>query len=86
ELGYGDEILESEWPQPDEAALKQESLPYVVQVNGKVRATVEVPADAEQPAIEALALENENVQRFIGEAEVRKVIVVPKKLVNIVAK
>ncbi|MBT3029015.1 MAG: leucine--tRNA ligase [Candidatus Thiodiazotropha sp. (ex Ctena orbiculata)] len=86
ELGYGEEILESEWPQPDEAALVQESLPYVVQVNGKVRATVEVPADAERPAIETLALENENVQRFIGEAEVRKVIVVPKKLVNIVAK
>ncbi|MEW8507354.1 MAG: leucine--tRNA ligase [Candidatus Thiodiazotropha sp.] len=86
ELGYGDEILESDWPQPDEAALVQESLPYVVQVNGKVRASVEVPADAEKPVIEALALENENVQRFIGEAEVRKIIVVPKKLVNIVAK
>ncbi|MES9992455.1 MAG: leucine--tRNA ligase [Candidatus Thiodiazotropha sp.] len=86
ELGYGEEILESEWPQPDEAALIQESLPYVVQVNGKVRATIEVPADAEKHTIEALALENGNVQRFIGEAEVRKIIVVPKKLVNIVAK
>ncbi|MEW8156802.1 MAG: hypothetical protein AB2765_19675, partial [Candidatus Thiodiazotropha endolucinida] len=74
------------WPQPDEAALKQESLPYVVQVNGKVRATIQVPADAEKQAIEALALANDNVQRFIGEATVRKTIVVPNKLVNIVAK
>ncbi|MES9817601.1 MAG: leucine--tRNA ligase [Candidatus Thiodiazotropha sp.] len=86
DLGYGDEILDSEWPQPDEAALKQESLPYVVQVNGKVRATIQVPADAEKQAIEALALANDNVQRFIGDATVRKIIVVPNKLVNIVAK
>jgi leucyl-tRNA synthetase len=86
DLGYGDEILDSEWPQPDETALKQESLPYVVQVNGKVRATIQVPADAEKQAIEALALANENVQRFIAEATVRKVIVVPNKLVNVVAK
>ncbi|MEW8025061.1 MAG: leucine--tRNA ligase [Candidatus Thiodiazotropha sp.] len=86
DLRYGDEILDSEWPQPDEAALKQESLPYVVQVNGKVRATIQVPADAEKQAIEALALANDNVQRFIGEATVRKIIVVPNKLVNIVAK
>ena len=86
DLEYGDEILDSEWPQPDEAALKQESLPYVVQVNGKVRATIQVATDAEKPAIEALALANDNVQRFIGDNRVRKVIVVPGKLVNIVAK
>jgi leucyl-tRNA synthetase len=85
DLEYGNEILESEWPQPDEAALVQESLPYVVQVNGKVRASIEVPADAEKAAIEAQALANENVQRFIGEGTVRKIIVVPNKLVNIVA-
>jgi leucyl-tRNA synthetase len=85
DLGYGDEILESEWPEPDETALIQESLPYVVQVNGKVRANIEVPADADNPAIEALALANENVQKFIAGDRVRKIIVVPKKLVNIVA-
>jgi leucyl-tRNA synthetase len=85
-LGFGAEILESDWPEPDEAALVQESLPYVVQVNGKVRATIQVPADADKSAVEAIALANENVQRFIGEASVRKVIVVPNKLVNVVAK
>jgi leucyl-tRNA synthetase len=57
----------------------------VVQVNGKVRANIEVPADADNPAIEALALANENVQKFIAGDRVRKIIVVPKKLVNIVA-
>ncbi|MET0009840.1 MAG: leucine--tRNA ligase [Candidatus Thiodiazotropha sp. 6PLUC4] len=85
-LGFGDEILESEWPQPDEQALKQESLPYVVQVNGKVRATIQVAADADKSAVEKIALENENVKRFIGDSTVRKVIVVPNKLVNVVAK
>jgi leucyl-tRNA synthetase len=86
ELGFGDEILASDWPGPDEAAMVQESLPYVVQVNGKVRATIQVPADADKSAVEAIALANDNVQRFIGEATVRKVIVVPNKLVNVVAK
>ncbi|MCU7859872.1 MAG: leucine--tRNA ligase [Candidatus Thiodiazotropha sp. (ex Lucinoma kastoroae)] len=86
ELGYGNEILDSDWPQPDETALKQDSLPYVVQVNGKVRATIQVPADAENSVAETIALENENVQRFMGDGTVRKVIVVPNKLVNIVVK
>ncbi|MCG7933734.1 MAG: leucine--tRNA ligase [Candidatus Thiodiazotropha taylori] len=85
-LGFGEEVLASDWPQPDEAALVQESLPYVVQVNGKVRANIQVPADADKAAVEAIALANDNVQRFIGEATVRKVIVVPNKLVNVVAK
>ncbi len=86
ELGYGDEILQGGWPEPDEEALKQDRIPYVVQVNGKVRASIEVPADADKDRIQAIALENDNVQRFIGEAPVRKIIVVPNKLVNIVAK
>jgi leucyl-tRNA synthetase len=86
ELGYGDDILRSDWPAPDADALKQDSIQYVVQVNGKVRAKIQVPAEADKAAVEALARGNENVQRFIGEAQVRKVIVVPNKLVNIVAK
>jgi len=86
ELGYGDEILDAGWPAVDEAALEQESIEYVVQVNGKVRARVQVPADADKAAVEAAARANDNVQKFVGEATVRKVIVVPNKLVNIVAK
>jgi len=86
ELGLGDDILGAGWPAVDEAALEQDSIEYVVQVNGKVRGKVQVPADADQPAIESAALSNDNVRRFIGETEVRKVIVVPNKLVNVVAK
>ncbi|MCU7867525.1 MAG: leucine--tRNA ligase [Candidatus Thiodiazotropha sp. (ex Lucinoma borealis)] len=85
-LGYGDEILDAQWPSVDEEALKQESIQYVVQVNGKVRAKIQVPADVEKSVAETIALENENVQRFMGDGTVRKVIVVPNKLVNIVVK
>ncbi len=85
ELGYGEDILQGRWPEPDEEALKQDRIPYVVQVNGKVRASIEVPADADKERIQSIALENDNVQRFIGEGTIRKVIVVPNKLVNIVA-
>ncbi|MBL3598586.1 MAG: leucine--tRNA ligase [gamma proteobacterium endosymbiont of Lamellibrachia anaximandri] len=86
ELGYGDDILTAGWPQPDENALKQESIQYVIQVNGKVRAKIQVPVDADKSKVEEIALGNENVQKFVGDASVRKVIVVPNKLVSIVAK
>jgi leucyl-tRNA synthetase len=85
-LGFGEDILQSGWPAVDQAALARERIAYVVQVNGKVRGQVELPVDAERGAIEAAALANDNVRRFIGEAAVRKVIVVPNKLVNVVAK
>ena len=84
DLGYGDEILDSSWPEPDEAALEQETVQYVVQVNGKVRARIQVPADADRAAIEAAARADANVQRFVGDGEIRKVIVVPGKLVSLV--
>jgi leucyl-tRNA synthetase len=85
ELAYGEDILTAGWPRVDESALQQQHIEYVTQVNGKVRAKIEVPADADRPAIEALALQNENVKRFVGDAKVRKIIVVPGKLINIVA-
>jgi leucyl-tRNA synthetase len=66
--------------------LAQSSVQYVVQVNGKVRAKIEVAVGADKPVIEAAALANDNVQKFIDGSPVRKVIVVPGKLVNIVAK
>ncbi|HSO81413.1 leucine--tRNA ligase [Thiocapsa sp.] len=85
ELGFGEDILASTWPEVDADALVQSTIDYVVQVNGKLRDTVKVPADADRATIEAAALASENARRFIGEATVRKVIVVPNKLVNIVA-
>ncbi len=85
-LKFGEEILDSSWPQADEEALKLENIQYVIQVNGKVRAKIQIAANAEKSTIEQAARTDENVLKFIGDAQIRKIIVVPGKLVNIVAK
>jgi len=69
----------------DETALVQDNLTLVVQVNGKLRGQIEVPAGASREEVEAAARANENVVRFTEGQTIRKVIVVPGKLVNIVA-
>jgi leucyl-tRNA synthetase len=84
-LGGEGEAMNAPWPTMDESALTRDSIEIVVQVNGKVRAKMEVAADADKATIEALAVAQDNVQRFLEGATVRKVIVVPGKLVNIVA-
>ena len=84
-LGHEEAVVDAPWPAVDEAALAEDTVQYVVQVNGKLRGKVQVPADAERGAVEAAALAEPNVQRFIAGKTVRKVIVVPGKLVNIVA-
>jgi leucyl-tRNA synthetase len=84
-LGKAGMVLDADWPQADESALKQDAIPMVVQVNGKLRAHITVPVDASKDAVEAIAMADENVTRNIEGKTVRKVIVVPKKLVNIVA-
>jgi len=84
-LGHSDAIIDARWPQLDESALTQDTLQLVIQVNGKLRGHIDVAADTSRDAIEAAARENENVQRFTEGLTIRKVIVVPGKLVNIVA-
>ncbi len=81
----GSDFVESAWPVADETALSREMFEVVVQVNGKVRGKIQVPAAADNAAVEALAKANPNVQRFIEAATIKKVIVIPQKLVNIVA-
>lgn len=83
ELGYAGDILDAAWPQVDPAALEQSEIEMMIQVNGKLRGSVVVPKSADKAAIEAAALANEAVQKFI-EGTPKKVIVVPGKLVNIV--
>jgi leucyl-tRNA synthetase len=83
-LGLGAHVLDAGWPAVDESALAQDTIEYVVQVNGKLRGRVQLPAGADQAAIQQAALANDNVRRFVGDAQVRKVIVVPGKLVNVV--
>ncbi len=77
------DIINADWPQVDEAALIQNEIELVVQVNGKLRGSIRVVRDADKAAIEALALANDHVQKFLTGSP-RKIIIVPGKLVNIV--
>ncbi|WP_438281290.1 leucine--tRNA ligase [Pseudomonas alabamensis] len=85
QLGHAQPVIDAPWPAVDEQALVQDSLVLVVQVNGKLRGQVEMPAGASREEVEAAARANENVLRFTEGLTIRKVIVVPGKLVNIVA-
>ncbi|MCR9106309.1 MAG: leucine--tRNA ligase [Gammaproteobacteria bacterium] len=84
-VGGSGDILDARWPGVDASALTRDSIDMVVQVNGKVRAKMSVAADAANTELESMALEQDNVQRFLEGVTIRKVIVVPGKLVNIVA-
>jgi leucyl-tRNA synthetase len=84
ELGHETALIDVPWPEVDEGALEADEVEIVVQVNGKVRGRVSVAADADNDAVAALALADENVQRFVDGQEIRKTIVVPGRLVNIV--
>ena len=84
-LGNQGAIANAPWPTLDESALVRSSIEMVIQVNGKVRGKIQVAADASKEAVEKLALEDSNVQRFTDGVTIRKVIVVPGRLVNIVA-
>ena len=84
-LGHPETVLETlPFPAVDPAALVRDSLTLAVQVNGKLRGTIEVPAAADKAAIEAMALAEPNVVKFIEGQAVKKVIIVPGKIVNIV--
>jgi leucyl-tRNA synthetase len=76
--------MAASWPDPDPAALEQEEVELVVQVNGKLRGSIRVPKAADRGAIEGLALANPNVQKFVAGQNVKKVVVVPGRLVNLV--
>jgi leucyl-tRNA synthetase len=83
-LGQSGLVATAGWPRYDKSALVQDALEMVVQVNGKLRGKITVPVDADQAAIQSAALADENVQRFMEGKPAKKVIVVPRKLVNIV--
>ena len=84
-LGHEGAVIDASWPVVDEGALVQDSIVLVIQVNGKLRGQIEMPAAASREEIEAAARGNDNVLRFLDGLTIRKVIVVPGKLVNIVA-
>ncbi len=84
ELGHDRDIVIEPWPAIDESALEQDSIKMMLQVNGKLRGDISVSATASKDDIEKMALADENVMRFIDGKTIKKVIVVPKRLVNIV--
>jgi leucyl-tRNA synthetase len=84
-LGHAETLVEDQpWPQVDHAALARDAVTLAVQVNGKLRGTIELPVAAGPDEAERCALALPGVRPFIGERPVRKVIVVPGKIVNIV--
>ena len=84
-LGHERAVIDESWPTADQGALQSDSVTLVVQVNGKLRGRIQVAADADRATVEQTARQEDNVHRFIEGREVKKVIVVPGKLVNIVA-
>ncbi len=85
ELDFGEDVLMEPWPEPDAGALEQDEIEYVVQVNGKTRGTLRAPKSADRGALEALARASAPVRKYAAEAVIKKVIVVPGRLINVVA-
>jgi len=84
DLGFGEDIVAAGWPEADPAALVQDQVELVLQVNGKLRGSLRVAADAPKETIEQAALANEVVSRYLEGRPAKKVIVVPGRLVNVV--
>jgi len=82
--GFAGDVLDAAWPEPLDAALKQDTLELMLQVNGKLRGSIKVAAEASRSDIETLALASESAQKFMEGKPPKKVVVVPGRLVNIV--
>jgi leucyl-tRNA synthetase len=85
-LGYEYSVFNQKWPKWDEKALQRDVVEIAVQVNGKVRGRLEVPSNATDEEVEKLALSDKNVKAYVDGKEIKKVIVVKNRLVNIVVK
>lgn len=83
-MGHDTYLVDSRWPTFDESLMKEDTITIGVQVNGKLRATIELPKDCDKDKAQDLALAQEGVKRAVGESPIRKVIVVPNKIVNVV--
>jgi leucyl-tRNA synthetase len=83
-LGHTESMAYENWPQADAALLVEEEIEIVVQVQGKLRARICVPADADQERVQEIAMREANVQRHVGDRTPRRVVYVPGRLVNFV--
>jgi leucyl-tRNA synthetase len=84
ELGFKHAVIDEPWPQIDFNAIQQETLEIIVQVNGKLRAQLKIAKDTAPKELEKAALANEKISKFIAHKEIKKIIIVANKLVNIV--
>ena len=84
-LHYDGIILNAKWPKTNTAALKMDHIELVVQINGKLRSHIKVPSNAETTLIESIAIQDPKVQLAIENKAIKKIIVVPGRLVNVVA-
>ena len=84
ELGNSEALIDVRWPAVDAEALAQDAITLVVQVNGKLRGQITVPVEADEATVRAAALAEESVRKFVGESTPKKIVVVPRKLVNVV--
>src|SRR4051812_12808185 len=85
ELGFGEDVMQAPWPEVDASALEQDSIDYVVQVNGKTRGNVTVPKAADQRATEEIVKSLDLVRRNVGDKAIKRIIIVPGRLINVVA-
>jgi leucyl-tRNA synthetase len=85
QLGHDEMLVRTPWPVAQQALLAEDSVTVAVQVNGKVRATITLPKDADQKTAQDIALAEAGVQKALEGQSVRKVIVVPNRIVNVVA-
>jgi leucyl-tRNA synthetase len=84
ELGFGEDVMRAAWPEPDPQALKQDVVEYVLQINGKTRGTLAAPQSADRGALEALVRASALVKRYIEDKVIKKIIIVPGRLINVV--
>jgi leucyl-tRNA synthetase len=84
ELGFGEDVMKAAWPEPDPAALEQDEIDYVVQINGKKRGTLKAPKALDQKGLELFVRASELIKKYIGDQAIRRIIIVPGRLINIV--
>ena len=84
ELGFGEDIMQASWPEPEAAALEQDEIEFVIQINGKKKGTLKAPKSLDQQGLEQLVRASDLIKKYIGEQAIRKIIIVPGKLINIV--
>ncbi|MGH8737452.1 MAG: class I tRNA ligase family protein, partial [Burkholderiales bacterium] len=83
-LGFGDDVMRAAWPEPDPVALEQDEIEYVVQINGKKKGILLAPNGLDREGVEAFARANELVIASLGGVLIKRMIVVPGRLINIV--